>query len=355
MLKDIEDFNPLSYESYFVIDSLEDIVISYFTSNGYVNFEDFDVYRMNNSSLIAFFDNPDNYWITNYKLEYGEQSQILQSQYYEKILDIINEENIYNESVHAFSNSVEIYDNKNLGTSVYDIEQRCDYNKYGPTAFYPPSPNRKLGKILQFRNLLCVTGVGHLIRIDLESITEAYDDNFNNQSMNQTARTFGGAIKQIDEWKQVSQEPWNNEELIAQKAKLFIESLNIPDSTLQELLNGQNNMRVVKYLQGETNLTRQMSETGYIPQSFKQYLMDNYRYKSIKNLKTKHSLGPLIDERIEELESLALNETISFYCTINGINQSDMTLQEISDYAYKTPKYLDHNNSITDIIRQLTI
>jgi hypothetical protein len=343
------------YESYFIVDSIEDINIYYFTSNGYISFEDFDTYKMESSSLIAFLDNPDNYWITNYKLEYEQKSHILQSQYYEKVLDILNEENVYNESVHAFSNSVEVYENNSLGSSVYDLSQRCDYNKYGPTAFYPPSANRKLGKILQFRNLLSVTGTAHLLRIDLESISQAYDDNSSNQAMNQTARTFGGAMKLIHEWKEVSQDPWNNEEPIAQKSNLFLQSLNIPEETVQELLANQCDMRVVKYLQGEASLNQEMPETGYISESFKRYLIDNYRYKSIKNLKNQHSLGSSIDDSIAELENTILNQAVSFYCLVNGIDKTEMTLEQISDHAYKNATHVDKNNSITDIIRQLTV
>lgn len=355
MLKNIEDFNPLLYESYFVLNTVDNIEIFYFTSNGYISFSDFDVYRMSDISLIAFLDNPDNYWITNYKVNYGENSHIVQGQYYEKILDILNDEDTSAESIHAFSNSVEVYSNNNLGNSVYEVDQRCDYNKYGPTAFYPPSPNRKLGKLLQFRNILSVTGTAHILRLDFESIADAYDSNSKNQSMNQTARTLGALMKQIYEWKQVCEEPWNNQEPIANKAKLFLEELKIDNQALEELLDGQNDMRVIKYLQGETDLFRPIPETGFLSNSFKKYLIDNYRYKSVKNLKINHSLGNLIDSALIDIEKSILEETISFYCMVNGIDRSAMTLEDISDHAYKTPNYIDNNNSITDIIRQLTI
>jgi hypothetical protein len=76
---------------------------------------------------------------------------------------------------------------------------------------------------------------------------------------------------------------------------------------MQELLQSQCDMRVFKYLQGETNLNQEMPETSFIGSLFKKYLMDNYRYKSIKNLKTNHSFGNLIDESIVELENAILN------------------------------------------------
>jgi hypothetical protein len=355
MLKEINNFDPLIYESYFVVKTTEDISIEYFTSNGYIVFEDYDLYKMSEGTLIAFKDIKENYWITNYKITYGDNELILQSQYYEKILDIINDENMYEHSVHAFSNSVELFQNNNLNSTIYDPSERCDFNKYGPTAFYPAAQNKKIGKILQFRNLLSVTGVAHLIRIDVESMTAAYSDNVSNQSMNQTAQTLGGLIKQIDEWRQVCEEPWDNTEPIAIKAKSFLEDLKISQETIEEIISGQNDMRVFKYLQGDTNLNRELEETGFVPDSFKRYLLDHYRYKSIKNLKLFHSEGSLIDQGIEQREFEILNESVSFYCMLNNIDRTTMSLQEISDHAYQMTHYIDHNNSITDVIRKLTM
>jgi hypothetical protein len=355
MLKEINNFDPLIYESYFVVGTTEDISIEYFTSNGYIVFEDYDLYKMPEGTLIAFKDIKDNYWITNYRVRYESESLILQSQYYEKILDILNEENLYPNSVHAFANSVELFNNNNLNSTIYNPEERCDFNKYGPSAFYAAAPNRKIGKILQYRSILSVTGIAHLNRIDIEDLSEAYNDNSGNQSMNQTARTLSGSLKQIDEWKQVNEEPWNNTELISIKAKQFLEALNIPQETIKDVVSNQIDMRVFKYLQGELDIHKPLNEADVMPESFKKYLMDHYRYKSIKNLRLFHSNGNLIDESIEQKEFEILDESVSFYCMLNNLDRITMSLQEISDHAYQMTHYIDHNNSITDVIRKLTM
>lgn len=356
MLKEINDFDPLIYESYFVAKTIEDIKIEYFTSNGYTSFEDFDVYRGSNYSLIAFLDNPDNYWITNYKISYEQNSSILQSQYYEKVLDILNDEPQVYDSFYTFCKSEEIVPvNNNLDNYIFSQTDRCDYNKYGPVSFYPAPPNKNTGRMISFRSILAVTGIGHLLRVDIESLPNIMQDVSSDQSIYQSSRTLSGAIKLIDEWRQVLESPWNNTEEIAIKAAEFLHELQIPEEVINQIRNEEPDKRLFSYLNGETDLSKMLETNQFIFESFKTYIKDNFRYKSIKNLKLFHSDGYLIDQGFVEKEHELLENVVLFYCMVNNLDRNSMTLEEISDHAYTMDHYIDHNNSITDIIRKLTM
>lgn len=356
MLKEIEDFDPLIYESYFVVKTNKDITIEHFTSNGYTKFEDFDIYKNNDCSLIAFLDNPDNYWITNYKITYDQDEFILQSQYYEKVLDILNDEPQVHDSVYTFCKSEEIVPvNSNLDDYIFSQADRCDYNKYGPVSFYPAPPNKNTGRMISFRSILAVTGVGHLLRIDVESLPNIMQDVNNDQSIYQSSRTLSGAIKLIDEWRQVLDSPWDNTEEIAIKAAEFLSELKIPQEVINEIRNTEPDKRLFSYLKGETDLSKMLETNQFIFESFKRYIKDNFRYRSIKNLKLFHSDGNLIHQDFVDKEYESLDDMVSFYCMVNNLDRSTMTLEEILNHAYRMEHYIDKNNLIGDVIRKLTI
>jgi hypothetical protein len=310
---------------------------------------------MNDCSLIAFKDIKENYWITNYKITYGQNELIVQAQYYEKMLDILNDEIAPNDTIYTFCKSEELIPaNTNVKEYYYSNADRCDYNKYGPTSFYPAPVNKNIGKVIAYRSMLAVTGTAHLVRLDVETISNIREDTKNQQSVYQSARTLSGAIKLIDEWRQVQKEPWNNTELIAVKAGEFLQKLDLPEEIMEDFLAGEPDKRLFSYLKQDPDLNRLLESNDFISNSFKTYIKDRFRYKSIKNLRVNHSYGQMIEEAFEQKETHDLEEMLKYYCVINGLNFNQISYQDIADHAFAMENYVDGNNTITDAVRKLT-
>jgi hypothetical protein len=65
-------------------------------------------------------------------------------------------------------------------------------------------------------------------------------------------RTFWECLKLVREWSIVNSEPFNNNELIANKANQFMTALNFSNEELS-LIDNQNNMQIAKYILGDEN------------------------------------------------------------------------------------------------------
>jgi len=359
MLKQIEDFSPFNYHGYFFVETDSDIVVKFFTSNGYIVFEDYDTYRFDGFSIVAFHNIQENLWIKDFQITYDDKCLVYQSEFYEKFKEILNGESQEVNDIYIFMNSVEIQQQQSFHIAGLSAEERCDFNKFGPSIFYPRI-NQESMKVLDFKLLTSVTGVGHIIWVKVESVNDTYiNQNIaENRQIYTTARTLSGSLKLIDEWSQMADEPWNSTEQISLKAKNFLQILNIDKEDLEETFSPQCDMRIVRFLKNDHEF-RSLPESKFISDGLKKYFRQYYRYSSINSIIQNHPKGNLVSQQLLEKELSIYQEFVSYYCLINGIDESSMDLQEIHTHAGSKPHYADeypfqnYNNLITDVIEKM--
>ena len=357
MLKQVEDFNPFNYHGYFFIETDKDIVVKFFTSNGYTVFEDYDIYRFEGFSILAFYEVQANIWIKDFQINYEDKSIVYQFEFYKHLKDILNGETDSSNEFYLFWNSVEIKPSEEFNNLAINAVDRCDYNKFGPDRFYPLISKNAV-KIVDFKIILSVTGAGHLIRVQVESFDNAYTDQTVDRQKYINSRTFSGALKMLHEWSEVTKDPWNNTEEIAVKAFNFLQSLNFKEDDFQETIQNQCDMRVVKYLKGD-NEYYPLPENKFISDGLKNHFSKYCKYFSLKEIFENHPNGNLIPDRFLNREQSIYQEMISYYCMLNGIDESSTTLKQIHEHAGKKPHYTeeyafeDYNNLITDVIEKM--
>jgi hypothetical protein len=357
MLKQIEEFNPFNYHGYLFVETDTDITVKFFASNGYITFEDYDVYKFDGFSLIAIYEVQENIWIKDFQINYEEKSLIYQNEFYEKFKNILNGETEGSNEVYLFMNSKEIKPLDSFNNIAISAEDRCDFNKFGPDSFYPKI-NKNSVKILDIKLPISVTGVGHIFRGEVDSFDNAYSDPTVDRQKYTNARTFAGCLKLIDEWRQVRGEPWNNEEEISFKASEFLRILNFNEQDLQETFDQQCDMRLIKFLKDDHEFAP-LPENYFISQGLKDYFKTYYKYYCLKAIKDNHPNGNQIPEAFLDLERNIYQEMVSYYCTLNGIDESSMTLKEIHNHAGDKPHYVeeyafeDYNNLVTDVIEKM--
>jgi hypothetical protein len=357
MLKQLEDFNPFNYHGYFLVESDQDIAVKFFTSNGYIIFEDYDVYKFEGFSLIAIYEVQENIWIKDFQITYEDTSLIYQNEFYEKFKDILNGDNQMDRQVYLFMNSKEVKAIESFENIAIAPEDRCDFNKFGPASFYPKVSNTS-AKITDIKLPMSVTGIGHIFRGEVESWENAYSDKSVDRQKYTNSRTFSGCLKVIYEWSLMTQEPWNNTEDIAIKASQFLTTLNLNKKDLKETTDAQCDMRIAKYLKGEHEHSP-LPENHFISNGLKDYFRTYYKYFCLKTIKENHPKGNQIPQSFLDAEAAIYEEMVSYYCMLNGVDRSDTTLKELYEHVGSKSHYTeeypfeDYNNLVIDVIQKM--
>jgi len=357
MLKQVEDFDPFNYHGYFLVESDQDISVKFFTSNGYTVFSEYDVYRFDGFSILGFYDVQENLWIKDFQISYNDKSLIYQNEFYEKFKEILNGDNQMDRQVYLFMNSKEIKSLESFENVAISPEDRCDFNKFGPDSFYPKISKNSV-KILDIKLPISVTGVGHIFRGEVDSFDNAYIDPTVDRQKYTNSRTFAGCLKLIDEWRQVRDEPWNNEEEISYKASEFLRLLNFKQEALKETLDAQCDMRVVKFLKDDHEFSP-LPENHFISDGLKDYFRTYYKYFCLKTIKENHPKGNKIPQSFLDTETRMYEEMVSYYCMLNGIDRLGTTLKELYEHVGSKSHYTeeypfeDYNNLVIDVIQKM--
>ena len=129
---------------------------------------------------------------------------------------------------------------------------RCDKEYYGPYP-YPTldgvilDPLSDSSVIVAFEPIISLCGVGHLIYMQRTNYKEQRNELVNNAITPMTAPTLSETLKLISEWALVAEEPFSNQELIAQDARDFVKITGLTD----ELMSPYPNMQISKFLSGD--------------------------------------------------------------------------------------------------------
>lgn len=324
-MKTIEEININDYCFYYLADTDQEIKIEFFSSEGYLELENYDLISTNAGTLVAF--KQDMNGIHEYSYMLNNKRYHFQAISFDFIKNFIGIEKPETFGFFTFTNSmlIEKNDTHSWSKEINGIMNRCDYGRYGVFPYYPAPVAYNFKKI---RNILDISGLAHILYADT---TLDYDPIPEIRSQNVSAFSLSGMIKTIWEWSQMCEPPFNSTEQVALNSKMFLEKLNIPSDILEEVINFQPNMRVARYLAGETRLAYNFDEKKDNPISLINFYKTKIRFKTLKSLKENHPNGALLDDKFIELEFNSLKSKILkylFYKEIYDFN-SDIIEQEI--------------------------
>ena len=129
---------------------------------------------------------------------------------------------------------------------------RCDKEYYGPYP-YPTldgeilDPLSDNSVIVSFEPIISLVGIGHLIYMQRTNYKTQRNELVNNAVTPMTAPTLSETLKLVYEWSLVAEEPFSNQELIAQDARDFVRIVGITE----DLVAPYPNMQIMKFLNGD--------------------------------------------------------------------------------------------------------
>lgn len=345
MNKTIEYLNPLDYCRYSIVPFPDANRVEFTIENDSILGEDIDFFNLDNKTIICFKNENTFMGFHNFKISSEENSIIVQSGGYHHLKNIIELQSIYPTKLFSFNDSRAIVSQNSDSQSAPlksattgEPIDRCDINKMGPFPFYPRLLTYNITNV---HMLISLTGTAHLVAL------ESNDENIQfpaAQGINTVTHTLAGAIKNIYEWKQVSEEPFNNQEAIAKAAKKFIDDLGL-NEIAEEISSRQTPMRVARYLQGETVANLDFNEEDFITENLKKYLLKNIMYLTLNSLQKNYPEQLNIPQNILDIEKNSLEQDIYEYCLENSLDPAIVTIEEIYNDIIRKEKYNNLQNS----------
>ena len=346
-MKNINDINLSDYTSFYLSEEANPFVIQKYTEGGYVdiNSQDYDLIETDAGILVGYTHDSDTDTYQSHSYETASGRKYIQLLTYSFLQDIFENTKIGNYDFFVFLNSIPI----NSPTQYTDDEEshtdengnifnRCDVDKYGGVGFYP-SPNPY--KIIKLRAVLDIPGIAHIAYFNTLD-----EDNQNPQSQNNNvaSRTLSGIFKILSEWKTVAEDPFNNTELPAVKAKQFIEEFDIPEEIFNWVNDNQIDMGVARFLKGETNNYPSVVENEEIPLVIKDFFLSRCLYKNILSIKNLHPRGSSINSSLLQKENEYLNSELYRIYLLGEIE--DLTNEKIETYLNTLPDSIKKKTDI---------
>ena len=263
---------------------------------------DYTLFSVKNKILIGFHNykkfTPKTYMYTEYK----SSVELIQASLFENMQSFFHTGKDHSWGSFAFFGSRIV-----KAADINPTRERCDLNDYGPifwnnegnlveiqSADSQFSEKVDIAKFEDFKFVMSVPSEGHIVYLRLRPINGTIlSDNYNNESVvPAVTRTIFELIKLIDEWASVTEEPWNNTQEIAIKAKRFLDGLAIPEQVRSAVRSLQTDMQVYRYLLGQDNARQRPPVEGIalMPDSVYDWLKRQFCYRSFQNLVFYHPL-----------------------------------------------------------------
>lgn len=273
---------------------------------------DFKAYRMFNGKVLIGFSKPGKTVSAHGLMAIGEGvSELFSTQAYERI-----------EHLYLIQPP-----NDDLGTFIFtdsqpipsSTEWRCDISNYGPWPFPDLNGNysrpvQEKNVIVEFEPIINMVGVGHLIYVRRLNYTEERWEFVNNALTPMTAPTLSETLKLVHEWATVSQEPFNNTELISLKAKQFCEVTGLESWHL----DAYPDMQIARFLAGEQNARLRPSDAIGPQEDLVLYLKQNCSFISLATLlSANHGTWDVQDIAELEQNSIPLRKAALFKDSCN--------------------------------------
>lgn len=339
MNKTIESINPEIYCRYSVAPFLHAESIEYVVENNSILDSEVDFFNIEDKTILAFKNESSISGYHNFIVKSSTESTVLQTGSFDQLTSIINLTSNYPTTLFSFNDSKSVNSTNADSASVplYSAQtglpiERCDINKLGPFPFYPRAGTYNIKNI---HMVLSLTGVAHLIALDCTDENVQFPPV---QGVNTVCMTLAGAIKNIYEWKQVAESPFNSLEPIAVKAKEFIDELGL-EQIAKEISDIQIPMRVSRYLNGETVANKQLDEQKFITELLKNYILKTCMYTSLNSLSKNYPENLNISQYVLDIEKNIFEQDIYEYCVENGIDVLTANIEDIYNDIMGKQKY----------------
>jgi len=269
--------------------------------------------------LICFQSNLDLLSFNNLVATDGESEEIINLQVFERIRRYYDMPKNNKVGGFLFYNSIPVWD-----------PIRCHNEKYGPETFSKnneePIPLINYAEDLYiYEPILSINSVGHMLYAH-----SAADEEWlmNEDPFPRMARTLQENLKQIVEWGDVNNNPWNNNEEISLKAVQFMDMLKFSEEFKSHIRNTQPNMQVFKYLNGDPNARVRPENTGDLTQEIKTEILKRVSHCSLSNILRIFNVQIPEDEMlyIKEKEIELVQKVQS-----NLLKSTDNTIEKIND------------------------
>jgi hypothetical protein len=357
-------YDPMLYACYAVVDNKDDFSLYTVHPAGLREFPNYDVYDVGSKSLIAFKEI--NFHKTDfvYRAVSENQTEEIFCENYEFISDVL--ENNYDKDKYTFiiMRSAANYDEVVNGqTEPVDASRRCDLESYAALDFY--DTNKEGAPDLADRNYL---GNDNVLgwTVFLSSMSNIYIVKLRHNHMvdraykdwpacSNMAQTFPHIMKMAYQWSFLGEDPWNSNDLIAQKCKLAFDDWNMPVDVIEEIQSSEEETTLSLFLSGDENPRRSIAEQSVVAPKLKQWVMSKIRYRTLGSLQDNYPENLDIPDSMIQKEKQFFETKLYEFCVENKMNPLETTGLELLKYAYqKDPSYREANNTITDIIKKNT-
>jgi hypothetical protein len=306
----IEPFNLdiiNKYNMFFMLQKLNatsTINLYYQEVNNNIPFEDCALFEMENGQvLVAFPEYFTHISKHNLVATDGVVSEVVSLQIFERIYKH------YKHGVESTNTGGFIFMNSAPIPS-FDNQWRCDAGLYGVELFADPLGDSTIAvpeaadALLVYEPILSINGVGHLVYIEREN------KNNKTQLMNNSITPFatyslGEALKLILEWAQVSQEPFNNTEPVAEKAFEFTQKLGIEET----LVSNQPDMQIFEYLKSNPTARVRPENVQPLTASTDAFIKKNVAHSCLSSLVSVYPDAANITD-VKQVEQQKLSKNI---------------------------------------------
>lgn len=294
--------------------------------SGYVEYTSYDSFETDSGTIICFKKNSHD-GFHDIKIT-GDRTDYIQLTSGEGVMDrVFNEKQMSGYNFYLFMDSI-IQNQPYMFDDSWNLEHlrlpedfsRCDYKKFGADAFYKADNGYNVTDVFY---VLGVTGIGHIIKVQTSN-----EENLNPQSQVQytAGRTLAGVLKSIYEWTVVAKEPFNNNEKVANSATEFLQSLNLSDDVIADIVSGTGDMSLARYIRGDMERTpeREIQSMYDMPESFKEYIKHHFSYTSLYELNNSLNLNIFDTELTQKYRQYLENKIVGFYYKI-GVDPEDFS------------------------------
>ena len=263
--------------------------------------QDYTLLSIKNKIVIAFHNYRNFTPKTYLYVEYKNEKELIQTRMFEDVQRFFHMGRDHSWGSFVFMGSRVV-----KSSDINNTRVRCDLNDYGPIYWNSLGETNENGnhdefsetvditRLQDFSVILSVPSKGHIVYLRLKPINGSLlSDDYNNKSIvPSVTRTLFESIKLIDEWSNVTHEPFNNTQGIAIKAKGFIEDLNIPEDVVGITRSTQADMQVYRYLSGEEDARQRppIDEIALMPESVYSWFKQQYCYRDFDSLLLYHPL-----------------------------------------------------------------
>lgn len=240
--------------------------------------EGVNCYRMNNDYLLIGIDSFTRF-TSRHNLYFlsDENEEIINLQLFENIMNKYDAEvNNTDKGYFLFTDSVVI---------APEDDWRCDNTSYGPLSYgiaegIQEQLTVSFDQIVAYDPIFSVDGIAHLVYLHFKD-DDVYRYSFvNTLELPICGATISEALKLITEWAIVSEEPFNNQQLISKDALEFLNKLDFDWS----LVENQSDMYIAEFLKGNPKARLRPQNIEPLTKNLDLFIKKNISYHCLSSL-----------------------------------------------------------------------